>query len=92
MIRSFKHAGLERFFRTGSKAGIQPSHARKLRILLTALDAASDPAQMNGAGWGFHALSGALKGHWAVSVNGNWRITFSFRGEDAEVVDYLDYH
>jgi len=92
MIRSFKHAGLERFFRMGSKPGIQPSHSRKLRILLTALDAASDAAQMNGAGWGFHALSGALKGHWAVSVNGNWRITFTFHGEDAEVVDYLDYH
>jgi toxin HigB-1 len=47
---------------------------------------------MDGSGWGFHALSGGLKGHWAVSVNGNWRITFTLRGEDAEVVDYLDYH
>jgi proteic killer suppression protein len=92
VIRSFKHAGLEKFFRTGSKAGIQPNHAKKLRVLLTALDAASNPLQMDGSGWGFHALSGVLKGHWAVSVNGNWRITFTFRGEDAEVVDYLDYH
>lgn len=48
--------------------------------------------EMDGSGWGFHALSGALKGHWAVSVNGNWRITFTFKGEDAEVVNYLDYH
>jgi hypothetical protein len=46
-------------------------------------------------GWfwgGFHSLSGALKGPWAVSVNGNWRVTFTFHGEDAEVVNYLDYH
>ena len=92
MIRSFKHAGLERFFRTGSKAGIQPSHDKKLRRLLTALDAASTPLEMDGAGWRFHALSGALKGHWAVSVIGYWRVTFTFRGEDAEVVDYTDYH
>jgi proteic killer suppression protein len=92
LIRSFKHAGLERFFRTGSKAGTEPNHAKKLRVLLTALDAASNPLQMDGSGWGFHPLSGALKGHWAVSVNGNWRITFTFLGEDAEVVDYLDYH
>jgi proteic killer suppression protein len=92
VIRSFKHAGLERFFRTGSKAGIQPSHERKLRVLLTALDAASNPVEMNQPGWDFHALSGALKGHWAISVNGNWRITFRFTGEDAEVVDYCDYH
>jgi len=47
---------------------------------------------MDGSGWGFHALSGVVKGHWAVSVKGNWRITFTFRGEDAEIVDYLDYH
>ena len=92
MVRSFKHAGLERFFRTGSKAGIQPSQEKKLRILLTALDAAGNPLEMNGPGWDFHALSGQLKGHWAVSVNGNWRITFTFRGEDAEIVDYRDYH
>jgi proteic killer suppression protein len=92
VIQSFKHAGLERFFRTGSKAGIQPSHARKLRVLLTALDAASNPLEMNGPGWGFHSLSGSLKGHWAISVNGNWRITFTFAGEDAEIVDYRDYH
>ncbi len=92
MIRSFKHAGLERFFRTGSKAGIQPSHAKKLRVLLTALDAASNPQEMDGSGWAFHALSGVRKGHWAVSVDGNWRKTFTFHGEDAEVVDYLDYH
>ncbi|HEV2645950.1 MAG TPA: type II toxin-antitoxin system RelE/ParE family toxin [Acidobacteriaceae bacterium] len=92
MIRSFKHSGLEKFFRTGSKAGIQPGHERKLRLLLTALDAASDPLEMNGAGWNFHALSGKWKGHWAVSINGNWRLTFTFRGEDAEVVNYVDYH
>ena len=91
MVRSFKHAGLERFFRTGSKAGIQPSQEKKLRILLTALDAAGNPLEMNEPGWDFHALSGQLKGHWAVSVNGNWRITFTFRGEDAEIVDYRDY-
>ena len=47
---------------------------------------------MDGSGWGFHSLRGTLKGHWAVSVNGNWRITFTFHGEDAEVVNYLDYH
>ena len=92
MIRSFRHAGLERLFRNGPKAGIQPNHAKKLRILLTALDSASNPVEMNQPGWDFHALSGQLKGHWAVSVNGNWRITFTFRGEDAEIVDYRDYH
>jgi plasmid maintenance system killer protein len=38
MISSFRHKGLEVFFRTGSKAGVQPAHAVKLRVQLTALD------------------------------------------------------
>lgn len=47
---------------------------------------------MNIPGWKFHALKGELTGHWAVSVSGNWRLTFAFDGEDAIFVDYQDYH
>jgi proteic killer suppression protein len=92
MIRSFKHGGLEKFYKTGSKAGIQPTHAKKLEEQLTLLDDAKRPENMNVAGWGFHSLKGKLAGHFAVSVNGNWRLTFRFVGTDAEVVDYQDYH
>ena len=92
MIRSYRHKGLQRFAETGSKAGIQPAHAKRLRILLTALDAASVPSDMNAPGSGLHPLYGELEGHWAVSVSGNWRLTFAFRDEDAILVDYQDYH
>ena len=92
MILSFRHKGIEKFFLTGSKAGIQPSHATKLNDQLTVLNAATRPEQMRIPGWGFHALSGALAGHWSVSVNENWRLTFTFEGEDATLVDYQDYH
>ena len=92
MIRSYRHRGLQRFAETGSKAGIQPAHAKKLRILLTALDAANKPADLNAPGYGLHPLRGNLEGHWAVSVSGNWRLTFAFQGEDAILVDYQDYH
>jgi plasmid maintenance system killer protein len=34
MIKSFQHKGLQAFFETGSKAGIQPHHAQKLLRLL----------------------------------------------------------
>ena len=37
-------------------------------------------------------LGGDLEGFWSVWVNGNWRVIFRFDGEDAELVDYLDYH
>ena len=42
--------------------------------------------------WGWHPLKDDLAGYWAVSVNGNWRLTFTFEGTDAILVDYLDYH
>jgi proteic killer suppression protein len=92
MIRSFRHKGIEKFFETGSKAGIQPKHAVKLQDQLSALDAATKPEQMAFPGWNIHALSGTHAGHWAISVNGNWRLTFAFDGEDAILVDYQDYH
>ncbi len=83
---------MERFFRTGSKAGIQPKHAEKLRLQLFALDNARSPQDLNAPGWRLHCLTGALKDHWAISVSGNCRVTFKFEGEDASLVDYQDYH
>ncbi|HEX3894356.1 MAG TPA: type II toxin-antitoxin system RelE/ParE family toxin [Terracidiphilus sp.] len=70
---------------------LQPNDAGKLNEQLTVLNAATKPEQMNVAGWKLHALQGDLMGHWAVRVNGNWRLTFAFDGEDAILVDYRDY-
>ena len=92
MIKSFRHKGLQRFFETGSKAGIQATHATKLRLQLAALDQATSPEDLSAASWALHPLKGDLKKHWAVTVNGNWRMTFTFEGEDAILVDYQDYH
>ncbi len=92
MIKSFRHRGLERFFRDGSKAGIQPKHEKRLRLQLGRLDAAKNAADMNLPGWRWHPLTGGLKGRWAVWVDENWRLTFTFEGADAVLVDYLDYH
>ena len=92
MIKTFRHAGIERFFRTGSKAGIQPAHAAKLSIQLYALDGAKSPADLNTPGWRMHPLKGDLEGHWSIRVNGNWRLTFNCAGKDVDRVDYEDYH
>jgi proteic killer suppression protein len=92
VIKSFRHRGIEKFFMTGSKAGIQPQQAVRLRILLTTLNLAASPVDMNREGWGWHPLKSPLNGHWAVKINGNWRVTFAFDGEDATLVDYQDYH
>lgn len=92
MIKSFRHKGIQAFFETGSKAGIQPNHASRLRIQLTCLDAAISPQDMTAPGWKLYQLSGNLDGHWSITVNGNWRLTFAFEGTDAILVDYQDYH
>lgn len=92
MVKDFRHKGLERFFRVGSKAGILPQHAGRLRILLTALVHARQPQDMDAPGFGLHRLSGRFANFYAVSVSGNWRLIFQFDGQDVVKVDYLDYH
>lgn len=92
MIKTFRHKGIQRFFADGSKAGIQPAHAAKLARQLRQLNDARVPADMNMPGWKWHVLAGDMGGHWSVWVNGNWRLTFAFEGEDAILVDYQDYH
>ena len=92
MIRSFRHAGLKKFFYTGSKAGIQAAHAKRLEIQLGTLNLARAAADMDVPGWNLHPLKGDLVKHWSVKVNANWRMTFTFDGEDVILVDYRDYH
>jgi proteic killer suppression protein len=92
MIKQFSHKGLEIFFLTGSKAGIQPDHAKKLSRQLTALENAQKPEDMKMPGWDWHPLKGNLANHWSVKVSGNWRLTFAFDNTDAILVDYQDYH
>jgi proteic killer suppression protein len=92
VIKSFRHTGLEKFYRTGSKAGIQPHHAAKLERQLAVLNRAKAPEYMEKpVSWRLHALQGKEK-LWSIWVNGNWRLTFTFEGEDAILVDYQDYH
>lgn len=92
MIKSWKHKGLRLFFQTGVTSGIQSKHQTKLKIILQLLDAAIQPEDLNLPGMRFHKLLGELKNHYSVTVNGNWRVIFSFDDKDAILVDYLDYH
>ena len=91
-IVGFRHRGLERFFGTGNRSGIQTKHAERLRLILGRLNVATNLRDMNLPGLELHQLKGTRKGTWALKVSGNWRITFRFRGPDVERVDYEDYH
>ena len=90
--RELRAQGTRAVLPDGSKAGIQPKHASRLRLQLGRLDTAAGPQDMNLPGWRLHPLKGDLKGQWAVWVDENWRLVFAFEGEDAVLVDYTDYH
>ncbi|MCK0507363.1 type II toxin-antitoxin system RelE/ParE family toxin [Aromatoleum anaerobium] len=92
MIVSFRHKGLEAFFRTGGQAGIQPMHAKRLREMLAALNVAAGPQDLTRPSWRMHGLSGDRAGFLAMTVQANWRLVFRFDGTDVELLDYLDYH
>ncbi|MDC9728036.1 MAG: type II toxin-antitoxin system RelE/ParE family toxin [Methyloprofundus sp.] len=92
MIKSFIHKGLEKFYRTGSKAGIQAKHSERLRLILAQLNQAKTIKDMDIPFLKLHELKGNRKGAWSVTVQTNWRITFRFFGGDVEIVNYEDYH
>ena len=93
MIKTFRQKGLKAFFETGNVTGIQSVHAPRLAAMLRRLNETTHAKGMNLSGWGLHPLKGRdFKGHFSVSVGGNWRLTFSFDGTDAVLVDYQDYH
>ena len=92
MIKTFKHKGLKRFFELGVTAQIQHKHAPRLRLILGMLNAISKPLDMTAPGLNFHSLKGERKDSHAVSVSGNWRITFRMNNSDVIDVNYEDYH
>jgi len=92
VIKSFQHKGLRRFFETGSKAGIVPAHADRLRMQLAALHTATCIEDMGLPGYRLHPLTADQVGRWSITVQANWRLTFEFSDGGAYVLDYEDYH
>ena len=92
MIRRFRHRGLKRLYEEDDRRGLNPQHVERIRRVLSYLDRASQPRDMDLPGWRLHPLKGELAGFWGVTVRANWRIAFRFENGDATDVDYLDYH
>jgi len=92
MIASFRHRGLKALYEGRTPRWVAPAHVAKLRDILAALDLSRGPEGMDLPGFRLHALKGGLKDHYAVSVSGNWRVTFRFEDGAAADVDYVDYH
>lgn len=92
MIRSFRSKALKRFWTRNDPAGIRADWVGRVRSFLVRLDAARRPEDLNTPGSGFHALTGDFDGRYALTVSRNWRLTFTFQGQDAADLDLEDYH
>jgi len=92
VIKSFRHKGLKKLYDTGSRQGIIPEHANRLRLIIARLDASQSPQDMDLPGLNLHMLKGKYNGYWAVSVSANWCVIFRFEDNSAVDIDYLDYH
>lgn len=77
-IASFAHKGLRQLYHKNSDRGVPAHSAHKLRNMLGFLDAMSDTRELLAPAlkWKAHRLSGNRDGTWALSVTGNWRLTF----------------
>ena len=92
MIVSFKHRGLRMLFEDDDRRRLSADQVDKIKRILARLDEATVIKHMALPGFGLHPLKGELKGFWAVSVSGNWRIIFRFDKGNAYDVDLVDYH
>lgn len=92
MIRSFRSKALKRFVEKGDASKLSVPNAARVERILTHLDTATRPEDMNVPGWRWHPLGKMAPGRYAVEASGNWRITFAWDGADAVDVDLEDYH
>jgi toxin HigB-1 len=92
MIRTYRSKALRRFVELGDTSKLSVPNIRRVERIVTELDSAKLPEDMNSPGLRFHGLKGKDKGRFAVDASGNWRITFGWDGDDAVDVDLEDYH
>ncbi len=92
MIKRIRHRALQRLFQAGARQGINPEHIDKIENILSVLDHAVKPADVDLPGFRLHQLKGQLAGYWSITVRANWRIVFRFENGYVTDVDYLDYH
>jgi toxin HigB-1 len=92
MIENFRHKGLQRLFEHDDGSKLPPDMLERVSLILSTLNASMEIEGMNLPTFRLHALKGARKGYFSVTVRANWRIIFRFEGGNAFDVDFVDYH
>ena len=88
----FTDKTLRRFWKSGRAKGIDPRSEERLQELLSLLDQATRPEDMNQAGYAFHPLTGNRRGQYAVAIRANHRLIFEWENGEAVRVRIEDYH
>ena len=93
LVGKFRHKGLRALYQEDKASGLPAVSAAKIKRILAALEYADDLSQIaTMPGWKLHALKGARKGEYSITVTGNWRITFRLQNNILTDVDFEDYH
>ena len=93
VLGKFLHKGLKRLYEDDDGSGLPAHSVRKIKAILAALEFADELSQVATLpGWRLHALKGSRKGEYAISVTGNWRITFTVQSNVATNLNFEDYH
>jgi proteic killer suppression protein len=92
-IERIRHKGLRRLYDEDDASGLPAASAGKIRNILAALEFAADLSDLRGLpGWRLHPLQGERRGCYAITVTGNWRITFRLSAGSVTDLDFEDYH
>ncbi len=85
VVRSIRHKGLKAYWTKGRKGGLHPDWIARVERIMSALDAATRPEDMNYPGARFHTLSGVSR--YSVRLTANHRMTFGWEGDGPVDVD-----
>ena len=87
-----RHKGLRALHEQDDGRRLPPARVERIREILTVLDTAVRPGNLDLPGYRLHPLRGDRSGQWSVTVSGNLRIVFRFDAGEAIDVDLEDYH
>ena len=90
--RGISDRTLRRLFRHGDTRRLRPEHARRLRVILNALDSSDSLRALAAPTYRLHRLKGNRQGEWSVRVGGRWCVTFRTDGSNVWVAKYDNYH
>jgi proteic killer suppression protein len=92
VIESFRDKGRPGLFEQDGGRRPKADQPDRLRLILSALDQASDVQDVKQPTIRLNPLKGNRKGVWSETVRANWRVTYRFVGGDAYDMYLEDYH